>query len=53
VMPTDVDAICAGVLTCGRGDPENVRVVRIANLSQTGRRASHWHSHAGLCVHVR
>ena len=36
VMPTDVDAICAGVLTCGRGDPENVRVVRIANTLEIG-----------------
>ncbi len=36
VMPTDVDAICASVLTCGRGDPENVRVVRIANTLEIG-----------------
>src|SRR5919202_416539 len=30
-LPSDVDAICAGILTCGRGDPENARVVRIKN----------------------
>ena len=36
VMPTDVDAICAGVLTCGRGDPENVRLVRIQNTLEIG-----------------
>lgn len=36
VMPTDVDAICAGVLTCGRGDPENVRLVRVRNTLEVG-----------------
>jgi hypothetical protein len=36
IMPTDVDAICAGVLTCGRGDPENVRLVRIQNTLEVG-----------------
>lgn len=30
-LPTDVDAICAGILTCGRGDSQNARVVRIKN----------------------
>jgi hypothetical protein len=36
IMPTDVDAICAGVLMCGRGDPENVRLVRIQNTLEVG-----------------
>jgi hypothetical protein len=36
IMPTDVDAICAGVLMCGRGDPENVRLVRIKNTLEVG-----------------
>jgi hypothetical protein len=31
LLPSDVDAICAGVLCCGRGDPANARVVRIKN----------------------
>ncbi|MBI3974716.1 MAG: DUF2088 domain-containing protein [Chloroflexi bacterium] len=30
-LPSDVDAICAGILMCGRGDPDNARVVRIKN----------------------
>ncbi len=30
-LPSDVDAICAGILCCGRGDPVNARVVRIKN----------------------
>jgi hypothetical protein len=36
VLPSDVDAICAGVLCCGRGDPQNARVVRIKNTLQIG-----------------
>jgi hypothetical protein len=30
-LPSDVDAICAGILSCGRGDAANARVVRIKN----------------------
>jgi hypothetical protein len=36
LLPSDVDAICAGILTCGRGDPENARVVRIKNTLEIG-----------------
>jgi hypothetical protein len=36
VLPSDVDAICAGVLCCGRGDPEHARVVRIKNTLEIG-----------------
>jgi hypothetical protein len=36
VLASDVDAICAGVLCCGRGDPQNARVVRIKNTLQIG-----------------
>lgn len=35
-LPSDVDAICAGILTCGRGDPQNARVVRIKNTLELG-----------------
>jgi hypothetical protein len=35
-LPSDVDAICAGILTCGRGDPQNARVVRIKNTLEVG-----------------
>ena len=30
-LPTDLDAIAAGILSCGRGDPQNARVVAIRN----------------------
>lgn len=36
LLPADVDALCAGILTCGRGDPENARVVRIKNTLEVG-----------------
>ena len=36
LLPTDVDAICAGILTCGRGDPDQARVVRIKNTLEIG-----------------
>jgi len=36
LLPSDVDAICAGILTCGRGDPQNARVVRIKNTLELG-----------------
>jgi hypothetical protein len=36
LLPTDVDAICAGVLCCGQGDPLRARVVRIKNTLQLG-----------------
>jgi hypothetical protein len=35
-LPSDVDAICAGILCCGRGDPVNARVVRIKNTLEIG-----------------
>ncbi|MGH2352560.1 MAG: DUF2088 domain-containing protein [Chloroflexota bacterium] len=35
-LPSDVDAICAGILCCGRGDPANARVVRIKNTLEIG-----------------
>lgn len=35
-LPTDADTLCAGVLACGRGDPENARVVRIKNTLEVG-----------------
>jgi hypothetical protein len=35
-LPADVDAICAGILCCGRGDPAGARVVRIKNTLQVG-----------------
>jgi hypothetical protein len=35
-LPTDVDAICAGILCCGRGDPGAARVVRIKNTLEVG-----------------
>ncbi len=31
IMPTDVDALCAGVLACSNGNPSHARVVRIKN----------------------
>ena len=36
LLPTDVDAICAGVLCCGQGDPLRARVVRIKNTLEIG-----------------
>ncbi len=36
VMPSDVDALCAGILTCSNGDPANARVVRIKNTLEVG-----------------
>ena len=30
-LPTDLDTIAAGILCCGRGDPQNARVVVIRN----------------------
>jgi len=36
LLPSDVDAICAGILTCGRGDAQNARVVRIKNTLDIG-----------------
>jgi hypothetical protein len=35
-LPADVDAICAGILCCGRGDPAGARVVRIKNTLELG-----------------
>ena len=35
-LPSDVDAICAGVLCCGQGDPQRARVVRIKNTLEIG-----------------
>lgn len=35
-FPSDVDAICAGILTCSRGDLQNARVVRIKNTLEVG-----------------
>jgi hypothetical protein len=31
ILPTDVDALCAGILCCSNGDPSRARVVRIKN----------------------
>ena len=31
ILPTDVDALCCGVLTCSNGNPSQARVVRIKN----------------------
>jgi len=36
ILPSDVDALCAGILTCGRGDSQNARVVRIKNTLEVG-----------------
>jgi hypothetical protein len=36
IVPSDVDAICAGILTCGRADALNARVVRIKNTLEIG-----------------
>jgi hypothetical protein len=36
VMPTDVDALCAGILTCSNGNPATARVVRIKNTLEVG-----------------
>ena len=36
VMPTDVDALCAGILCCSNGDPARARVVRIKNTLEIG-----------------
>jgi hypothetical protein len=35
-FPSDVDAICAGILCCGRPDAANARVVRIKNTLDIG-----------------
>jgi len=35
-VPSDVDAICAGILCCGQGDPQQVRLVRIKNTLEIG-----------------
>jgi hypothetical protein len=35
-LPSDVDAICAGVLCCGRGDAAGARIVRIKNTLEIG-----------------
>jgi hypothetical protein len=35
-LPSDVDAICAGILCCGQGDPRRVRLVRIKNTLEIG-----------------
>jgi len=35
-LPSDVDAICAGILCCGQGDPQRVRLVRIKNTLEIG-----------------
>ncbi|HEX2184883.1 MAG TPA: DUF2088 domain-containing protein [Chloroflexota bacterium] len=35
-LPSDVDAISAGILCCGRGDPAQARVVRIKNTLEIG-----------------
>jgi hypothetical protein len=35
-LPTDADAVCAGVLCCGRGDPSGVRLVRLRNTLEVG-----------------
>jgi hypothetical protein len=35
-VPSDVDAICAGILCCGQGDPQRVRLVRIKNTLEIG-----------------
>src|SRR5688572_5931136 len=36
VMPSDVDALCAGILCCSNGDPARARVVRIKNTLEIG-----------------
>ena len=36
IMPTDVDALCAGILSCSNGDPSRARVVRIKNTLEIG-----------------
>ena len=36
IMPTDVDALCAGILSCSNGDPASARVVRIKNTLDIG-----------------
>ena len=36
VMPTDVDALCAGILCCSNGDAASARVVRIKNTLEIG-----------------
>ena len=36
VMPTDVDALCAGILCSSTGDPSTARVVRIKNTLEIG-----------------
>ena len=36
VMPSDVDALCAGILCCSNGNPSVARVVRIKNTLEIG-----------------
>lgn len=36
LLPSDVDAICAGLLTCGRAEAAHARVVRIKNTLEIG-----------------
>lgn len=36
ILPTDVDALCASILSCSNGDPANARVVRIKNTLEIG-----------------